>query len=111
MQFAVTRSVEARAWLANHPGALARNRFRSAAEVRAFVDGLYREGATEVLVENPRVDSDGVPYAETLLIRVPAIGETRWAVERFCRREGPGDLPAEDFVMRAFGREIMLWWE
>jgi len=111
MEPAVSRSLEARVWLTNNPGALAVNRFHTAADARAFVDALYREGATEVLVEHPRVDRSGAPRADGLLVRVPAIGETRWAVERFCRREGPGGVPPGGFVMRAVGREITLWWD
>ena len=58
-------SVEARSWLRinPNPSALATNRFGTTERALAFVDGLYARGATEVLVDDPGVDSTGEPYA------------------------------------------------
>jgi hypothetical protein len=104
---------EARAWLTNNPNpsAFATNRFQTTERALAFVDALYAAGATAVLIEDSTVDSTGNPYADTLLVRFSETGETRWLLERFCAREGPGDVPPGDFVMRAGPHEIMLWWD
>jgi hypothetical protein len=105
--------VEAREWLTGNPNesALATNRFHTTERALAFVEALYAEGATEVLVDDPGVDGSGEPYADTLLVRFRLTGETRWRLEVFCAREGPGDVPPGDFVMDVGQEEIMLWWD
>jgi hypothetical protein len=110
MEFLHHRSVEARAWLRDNPGVsvFATNRFGETERARAFVDALYAAGATEVLVDNPGVDSDGDPYADTLLVRFD--GNCR-AVLRFCEERGPGSVPEGDFTMHVKGSEIRLWWD
>src|SRR5436189_3492168 len=94
-------AVEARSWLRHNSNcsAFATNRFGNTARALAFVESLYRTGATEVLVSDPRVDSTGAPYADTLIVRCPE--QTRYDVERFCEDEGPGDVPPGDFTIRA----------
>src|SRR4051812_5287026 len=73
------RKVPARAWLDtnNNSFPLASNRFRTAADARAFVENLFRTGAAEVYVGNPmedpaRVKEEGGPYADILVIVLPS---------------------------------------
>jgi hypothetical protein len=112
MSITANPPVEARMWLTNSPtdSAFATNRFGTTAGALEFVEALYRAGAAEVLVDTPGVDSGGEPYADTLLVRLTDVGDTRWEVQWFCEREGP-DVPAGDFVMRIGRDEIMLWWD
>ena len=77
----------------------------------AFVDALYAAGATEVLVDNIRPDSEGSPYADTLLVRFSEESDERWRLERLCEDEGPGDVPPGDFTMHVRRNEIELWWD
>jgi hypothetical protein len=106
------RAVEARTWLADNPNpsALAANRFWNTARARAFVESLYAAGATEVLIDNPGVDADGDPYADTLLVRCPAMSAARCKLERLCEHEGPSEVPG-DFRMDVFENELRLWWD
>ena len=113
MSFTANPPVEARLWLTTNPSdsALATNRFGPTACALEFVEALYRAGAAEVLVDNPGVDGNGEPYADTLLVRLSDVGDTPWEVQWFCEREGPGGVPPGDFVMRIGRDEIMLWWD
>ena len=77
----------------------------------AFVDRLYDAGAAEVLVDNPFVDGDGLPYADTLVVRLSRTADARRMLERFCEEEGPGKVPPGDFTMHTAGDDIRLWWD
>ena len=104
---------EARSWLRSNPtpSALASNRFHTTQNALAFVERLYTVGAAEVLIGDLLVDSDGYPYADTLIVRVPRDGSARSTLERFCEEDGPGDVPPGDFTMSVSGDEIRLWWD
>jgi hypothetical protein len=107
---------EARAWLAGNasPYGFASNRFDGTAAARAFVDTLYALGADTVYVLNVQQDSawlatEGFPYADALLVRLPDARAARRAlldvVNREARREG---FPPE----RDRGRRYLyLWWD
>lgn len=109
----ISQPVEARVWLRGNrnPSALATNRFCTTEQALAFVEMLYAAGATEVLVDHPGVDADREPYADTLLVRFPPQGNVRWALERLCEEEGPGDVPPGDFTMDVGQHELRLWWD
>jgi hypothetical protein len=104
-------AVEARSWLRHNsnPSAFAANRFGNTAGALTFVESLYRTGATEVLVDDPGVDSTGLPYADTLIVRCP--DHARFDVERFCEDEGPRDVPPGDFTIRRRADDLILWWD
>jgi hypothetical protein len=110
MEFFGHPPIEARAWLRDNPGVsvFATNRFGRTERARAFVDALYAAGAIEVLVDTPGVDSDGDPYADTLLVRFDG---NRREIERFCEERGPGSVPEGDFTMHVRDNEIRLWWD
>ena len=96
MEFLLLPPEEARSWLRGEPGdrGFATNRFWTTARALAFIDALYAAGATEVLVDNIRVDSEGIPYADTLLIRFSERGRRAVAVGALLRRRGPGRCSA-----------------
>ena len=69
---------EALAWLSNNPNpnGFASNHFQSIDGARAMVQQLYQKGATKVRVtrilgEDWRIQSEGGPYANTLLVTLP----------------------------------------
>lgn len=69
---------EARAWLAANanPFPFASNRFESREAAAASVDSLYAMGADTVYVLNvlqepARIQEEGGPYADALLLRLP----------------------------------------
>jgi hypothetical protein len=106
-------ALEARLWLRSNPNpsALATNRFGATQNALAFVDRLYAAGAAEVLVDDPFVDGDGFPYADTLVVRVSRTADAWWLVEKLCTEEGPGDVPPGDFTMNTPDVDIRLWWD
>jgi hypothetical protein len=96
---------EAAAWLQANPNpyALAGNRFASTAEALAFVETLYAVGAMEVLVtgvydEEWRIELEGGPYADTLIVRLPSEPERRRALFEIVYEEarGEGFSPTRD---------------
>ena len=112
MDFTARPPVEARAWLReNLDGyAFACNRFQETKNALEFVEALYAEGAAEVLIDDPHVDSEGRPYADTMLVRFTdaAMG---YDLERFCEREGPDPEIPDDFRLDHFEGELRLWWD
>jgi hypothetical protein len=107
---------EARAWLAatRNPHPFASNRFESPTAAAAFVDSLYRLGADTVYVLNVQQDSawlarEGGPYADALLIRLPAARQARRGLfdtgARESRREGFDPEPDQG------QKYLYLWWD
>ena len=105
--------VEARSWLRNNPNssALATNRFHNTESALAFVDALYACGATEVLVDDPGVDSTGEPYADTLIVKCEEWSSAEHRIEQFCEEQGLGDLPPGDFTIDRTSDSLRLWWD
>jgi hypothetical protein len=105
--------VEARSWLRNNPNtsALAANRFGTTERALAFVDALYARGATEVLVDDPGVDSTGQPYADTLIVKCDEFSRARHRIEQFCEEQALGDLPPGDFTVDRTSDALRLWWD
>jgi hypothetical protein len=113
MDLTSTPSVEARHWLRSNPStsAFAANRFGDTDTALAFVLALYARGATYVLVDEPGVDADGLPYADTLLVGFTPDSEARSRIVEFCEEVGPGDVPPGDFTMHERDGEVRLWWD
>ncbi len=72
------KSTEARAWLKRNKNkhGFASNRFGETANARSAVQRLYAAGAKKVLVsgirdEARRIEHEGGPYADTLLVVLP----------------------------------------
>jgi hypothetical protein len=112
---------EAREWLANNsnPYPLAGNRFSGREEAQQFVESLYAAGATAVFVsmihdEAWRIEQEGGPYAESLLVKLPDEATTRAKIlaiaEEEMRNEGflEDDEGLEDKVSE---ESISLWWD
>lgn len=107
---------EAREWLKanSNPAALAGNRFDSSEEALAFVESLYAAGATQVLVsgildEDWRIQREGGPYADTLIVILPTDPKQRAALFRMAAKEAEH----EDFepeVDRGQS-QLVLWWD
>lgn len=112
---------EAREWLANNsnPSPLAGNRFGSREEAQQFVESLYAAGAVTIFVtmihgEPWRIEQEGGPYAESLLVKLPDATEARARIlaiaEEEMRHEGflEDDESLEDKVTED---SISLWWD
>lgn len=107
---------EARAWLAvtANPFPFASNRFESKAAAAAFIDSLYALGADTVYVLNVQQDSawlarEGGPYADALLLRLPADPEGRARLYEVNAREArrEGFEPGRDHGQRY----LYFWWD
>lgn len=112
---------EAREWLAKNgnPSPLAGNRFGSREEAQQFVESLYAAGAVTVHVsmihdEPWRIEQEGGPYAESLLVKLPDQTTARAKIlaiaEEEMRNEGflEDDEGLEDKVSE---ESISLWWD
>jgi hypothetical protein len=102
---------EARRWLRRNrnPAPLGANHFRGAAAARRFVDELYAAGAVRVLVPEDHIqdeDDDG-PYADALVVFLPAAADARAAVCQRCERE----LDEREFFDVNDLNPIFLWWD
>jgi hypothetical protein len=104
---------EALQWLksSGNPAALASNRFDSTQEAIDFVQHLYGAGALRVAILADTIMSDaatlkdeGGPYADTIVIRLPADPAKRSRVIEACQpefaREGTTEAESvwEDYV-------------
>jgi hypothetical protein len=107
---------EASAWLESNtnPSALAGNRFGSTAEALAFVKLLYEHGAVGVFVtdvddEDWRIELEGGPYTDTLIVCLPSEPEKRKAIFEMVNEEAAreGFSPEKDIGQE----ELLLWWD
>lgn len=109
-------SLEARSWLKNNKNksALATNRFNDTKTAQKFVEQLYQLGALEVIIDNIldekwRVQKEGGPYADSLIIKLPADTQKRIELFKIFNQE----FKHENFENeKDMGQEkIMLWWD
>ena len=107
---------EAREWMkANkNPYGFASERFGPLSEAAKFVESLYAAGATKVLVDSvfnepKRLQDEGGPYADALLVELPTDKDKRAALFRIHRREsrGEGFGPTQDTGQK----ELLFWWD
>jgi hypothetical protein len=109
---------EALAWLRENKNesALASNRFGETRHAVRFVEELYASGARLVIVPDDTINSDadtvggeGGPYADALLVNLPADEDKRRAVIAICQRE----LKREGFKLEEgmSNDQIYLWWD
>jgi len=106
---------EARAWLQarRHPSALAANRFGTTAGALRFVEQLYAEGASCVIVDHIGMlpQDDGEPYADELIVVYPADAR-RSAIFDLIEREAQPDTVDDEETLVDRGRgSIRLWWD
>jgi hypothetical protein len=103
-------TVEASKWLRAYGErcTLAGNRFQSTEEALQFVESLYKAGAEAVAIpldrirsEPWRIEREGGPYADALLIKLPADKAKRQAVWCICDREYATEL--DDWELSATG--------
>ncbi len=91
---------EAREWLRANwsESALATNRFHDTAHALAFVEELYAAGAQEVWVDGLMwlLNHDWTPYANTLMVDLPAEPERRHALFELMEHTGQPDEQDEN---------------
>jgi len=110
------RKVPALAWLqANtNQSALATNRFGPTKEARKFVEHLFRLGAVQVYVGDPmdeatRINDEGGPYADTLIVELPDNAEVRAKLFQVFADEAKRE--AFDPEPDTGQRQVLLWWD
>ncbi len=106
---------EAREWLQarRNPSALATNRFGTTAEALKFVEQLYAEGASCVIVDHIQMlpaDSCTL-YADELIVVFPADAR-RKAIFDLIEQEGQPDTvdDKQDIIDQGLG-SVKLWWD
>lgn len=107
---------EAREWLRNNANesAFASNRFGTTDAAAAFVEQLYALGApivhvTNIYREDWRIQAEGGPYADMLIVQLPDDATQRDSLFVLYEKE----MKAEGFDA-AYGdgqQEIILWWD
>ena len=105
---------EAREWLRarRNPSALATNRFGATAEALKFVEQLYAEGASCVIVDHIEMvkDDQGEPYADELIVVFPNDAR-RKAIFDLIEHEGRPDTIDDEHEIIDQGRgSARLWW-
>jgi hypothetical protein len=111
---------EARAWLAKNgsESGFASNRFGPTEAARTFVEEVYSAGAAKVLIPNDAIRDDeeevsemGGPYADALVIELPASGrEKLYSIfESEAAGEGYEEMTGAGSVID--GRFLYLWWD
>lgn len=107
---------EAREWISSNPNTspFAGNRFAGKQQALTFVDSLYHLGATSVFVsgilEEPwRIQKEGGPYADILIVQLPQDQQKRAALFEIANKEAEEDgfVPEQDTGQA----ELLLWWD
>lgn len=107
---------EAREWLKHNPNssALAGNRFGTTEDALAFVETLYAAGAVEVYVtaildEEWRIQQEGGPYADVLIVTLPDDAQKREHLFRIEAEEAADE--GFDPTTDAGQDELLFWWD
>jgi predicted DNA-binding protein YlxM (UPF0122 family) len=111
---------EAREWLKNNKNeyALAGNRFGKTEEALKFVDLLYKNGASLVVIskvgiydEVDRIEKEGGTYADSLVVTLPADVKKRNELIEIFKKEASDQgfvfNPNEDIK----NDKVFLWWD
>lgn len=106
---------EAREWLLarRHPSALATNRFGATSEALKFVEQLYAEGASCVIVDHIMMlpHDDGEPYADELIVVFPGDAR-RQAIFNLIEHDGRPDTVDDEQEVIDQGRgSVRLRWD
>lgn len=106
---------EAREWLQarRNRSALATNRFSTTAEALKFVEQLYAEGASCVIVDHIEMlpDAQGEAYADELIVVFPD-DRRRKEIFDLIEREGRPDTIDDEQEIVDQGRDsVRLWWD
>jgi hypothetical protein len=102
---------EARRWLRRNrnPTPLAANHFATQAAALGFINELHALGARRVIVPSSSIqdgDDDG-PYADSLVVFLPADPDARLAVCQRCERE----LDPPERINASDPNPVYLWWD
>ena len=108
---------EAREWLAQNrnPHAFAGNRFVDSREALIFVNLLYELGAVNVWVDHildeaRRIDEQGGPYADTLIVELPQDSAARARLFELHERELAEGQGLDTGLYTGAGT-LIFWWD
>lgn len=110
-------NLEAKSWLKNNKNvsALASNRFGDTSNAYKFVEQLYKLGAIKVIVDNiydeeDRINEEGGPYADSLIIKLPQNQQARQELFKVFKQEH--EQQGFDETIEDEGQPFMiLWWD
>jgi hypothetical protein len=106
---------EAREWLQarRSPSALATNRFGDTAEASRFVEQLYADGASCVIVDHitARPHDDGEPYADELVVVLPNDARRKSIIDRIEHDGRPDTVDDQQAVIDQGRGSLRLWWD
>ena len=105
---------EAREWLKknDNESPLATNRFDDSEEALSFVNKLYELGAVRVEVDNIleedwRIQEEGGPYADTLIVILPKDAEKKKTLIKLQTKE----FPAWETQSNSGEEQAVFWWD
>lgn len=109
-------NLEARTWLKNNKNtsALGTNRFGTTEKALEFVEKLYELGAELVEIdgvmdEPSRIEEEGGPYADSLIVTLPDDEDKRKAVFEVYKKETIDQgFEAEEYNGES---EVTFWWD
>ena len=106
---------EARVWLQarRNPSALASNRFGTTASALRFVERLYAEGASCVIVDQIRMlpQDEGEPYADELIVVYPDDQRRNEIFDLIEREAKPDTVDDEEQIIDHGRGSVRLWWD
>lgn len=108
--------LEALQWIKenNNIRPLAGNRFGDKATALEFIERLYKEGATNVIIDNIfdeewRIKEDGGPYADTITVYLPTDDEKRKSLFVIFNEES--EREGFDKWVDQGDNSVDLWWD
>jgi len=111
---------EALEWLktSKSESAFASNRFGPTGNAIAFVESLYEAGALRVMIssecimdEPERIEEEGGPYADGLVVVFPESTERRSKLLEICKREAASEGFGVDLGRDLRDGKLFLWWD
>lgn len=106
---------EARSWLQarRQPSALASNRFGTTARAFRFVERLYAEGASCVIVDQMRMlpQDEGEPYADELIVVYPDDARRNEIFDLIQREAKPDTVDDQEQIVDRGRGSTRLWWD
>jgi hypothetical protein len=112
----LSKQYEALGWLEDNPNeyASAGNRFEDSQDAKEFIQNLYDLGATQVFItgifdEEWRIKEEGGPYADTLIVTLPADSDKREAIIKIYREEYEREYGEE--ATDLIGDTLYFWWD
>lgn len=114
--------MEALSWLKTNKNeyCFASNKFKDKRQILALVKKLYKLGAVKIEIDNimdepERIEDEGGPYADTLLVYLPKNKTERLELKAAMFKTRPDEIGSSKTVLNEINWNkddmIRLWWD